>query len=112
REMPPYHCDTDVGIQQLKHDARLSDEEIRTISRWVDGNAPFGDAADLPPPVVWPDANEYRLAATYGEPDHIIRSTPFTVPADGQDLWHRPMVPSGITEERCIRAVEVKPSLP
>ena len=35
REMPPYHYDTDVGIQQLKYDARLSDEEISTIVAWV-----------------------------------------------------------------------------
>ena len=36
REMPPYHYDTDVGIQRLKEDKRLSKEEIQTIVTWVD----------------------------------------------------------------------------
>src|SRR5690606_2025809 len=36
REMPPYHYDTDVGIQELKEDKRLSREEIETIAAWVD----------------------------------------------------------------------------
>jgi hypothetical protein len=109
REMPPYHYDTDVGIQQLKHDRRLSEREIATIARWVDQGSERGDPADLPPPVQWPDAREWRLAPTLGQPDHVISSTPYTVPASGQDLWHKPIVDSGITSERCIKALEVKP---
>jgi mono/diheme cytochrome c family protein len=112
RQMPPYHYDTDVGIQRLKHDARLSDEEIRTISRWVDSGAPLGNLADLPAPVQWPDPGQYRLSTSLGEPDLVIRSDPFTVPATGQDLWWRPLVESGLTSDRCIRAIEVKPSVP
>ena len=34
REMPPYQYDADVGIQELKYDPRLSDDEIETIIRW------------------------------------------------------------------------------
>lgn len=110
QEMPPYHYDTDVGIQELKYDKRLSPEQILVISRWVDGGAPLGDLAQLPPPVEWPDADAYTLAADFGPPDHIIKSTPFDVPAAGSDLWHRPLVDSNITRDRCIRAIEVKPS--
>ena len=43
REMPPYHYDTDVGIQELYNDWRLSDEDIQTIVSWVDQGAPLGD---------------------------------------------------------------------
>jgi mono/diheme cytochrome c family protein len=111
REMPPYHYDTDVGIQELKHDGRLSEEEIRTISRWVDSGAPLGNLADMPPPVKWPDPSQYRLLPSLGEPDLVIRSEPYTVPASGQDLWWRPTVPTGLTSDRCIRAIEVKPSV-
>ena len=39
RMMPPYHVDTDVGIQQIKGDWRLSDDEISTFVAWVDGGA-------------------------------------------------------------------------
>lgn len=112
QEMPPYHYDTDVGIQQLKHDRRLSEQQINTIARWVDAGAPLGNPTDMPPPVVWPDAKSYQLAADYGQPDLIVKSAQFTVPASGQDLWHRPVVETGITRDRCIKAIEVKPSIP
>jgi mono/diheme cytochrome c family protein len=110
RNMPPYHYDTHVGIQELKHDARMSDEEIRTIARWVEAGAPQGDPADMPPPATFPDAAEFRLAPSLGPPDVVIRSEPFTVPAEGQDMWWQPVVETGITENRCIRAIETKPA--
>lgn len=111
REMPPYHYDADVGIQELKRDMRLSEGEIATISDWVDAGSPMGDLADLPPPVRWPDPGEWRLADEFGPPDVVVASTPFTVPAEGQDVWRYPIVPTGISDERCIRAIETKPSV-
>lgn len=110
REMPPYHYDTDVGIQELKEDGRLTGEEIQTIVSWIDAGTPMGDPAHMPPPVTWPKAGEFRLAASMGPPDLIIKSKPYTVPAQGQDIWWQPVVETGITEERCIRAIETKPS--
>jgi hypothetical protein len=112
REMPPYHYDTDVGVQELKGDWRLSDADIRTIAMWVDAGTPEGDPADLPEPIEFPDVSQWRLASQFGQPDHVISSTPWTVPANGQDLWWEPDVPTGITEERCIAAIETKPSVP
>jgi len=110
REMPPYHYDTDVGIQELQQDKRLSVEDIATISAWVEAGTPLGDLADLPPAVEFPDPADWRLASALGrQPDHVIASTPYTVPASGNDLWHKPIVPSNIDESRCIMAVEVKP---
>src|SRR5213594_3733575 len=44
RQMPPWHIDKTVGIQQFKNDRSLSDEQIATIVRWVDSGAPKGDA--------------------------------------------------------------------
>ncbi len=111
REMPPYHYDTDVGIQDLKYDPRLSEEQIQTIAAWVDQGAAEGNPADLPPPVEWPDPAQFRLVDRFGPPDVIVRSTPYTVPAEGQDRWWQPVVESGITSNRCIRAIETKPSV-
>ncbi len=112
QSMPPYHYDTHVGIQELKHDGRLSAEEIATIARWVDAGAPLGDPANLPPPAVFPPAGVFRLAAEFGQPDVIVRSTPYTVPANGQDRWWQPVVDvEGIPTNRCIRAIETKPSV-
>jgi len=111
QRMPPYHYDVNVGIQQLKQDGRLSQEQIRTIVAWVDGGAQLGDPSELPPPVEWPDASAWRLATEFGPPDVVVASTPKTVPANGQDLWWQPTVPSGITTDRCILAIETKPSV-
>ena len=47
REMPPYHYDHDVGIQELKNDWRLSDKDINTITTWVESGSPLGNTEDL-----------------------------------------------------------------
>ena len=111
REMPPYQYDAHVGIQQLQNDWRLSESDIATIVDWVDGGMPQGDPAEMPPAPPLPDASAYRLAANYGPPDLIIKAAKYTVPAIGQDRWWRPSVPSGLTTDRCIKAVETKPSV-
>src|SRR6202049_1771401 len=48
RDMPPWHLDKTVGIRQYKNDRSLSDDDIATISRWVDTGAPQGNPADMP----------------------------------------------------------------
>ncbi len=110
REMPPYQYDLDVGVQELRDDWRMSDEDINTVVAWIDDGAPFGDPADLPEPKQYPAIGEWRLAAELGPPDHVIKSEKWDVPAAGQDLWWEPAVDSGITQARCIRAVETLPS--
>lgn len=112
RIMPPWHLDKDVGIQDFKNDRSLSDEQIATIVSWVDAGMPQGNAADMPPPVKWPDATTFRHAEQFGPPDLIIKSAPYDVQAHGQDVWWRPEVETGLTEPRWLRAVEVKPSYP
>jgi hypothetical protein len=110
REMPPYQYDLDVGIQKLRDDWRMSDEDISTVVNWVNSGSPFGNSADLPEPKQYPEVGQWRLAAELGEPDHVIKSSAWDVPATGQDLWWEPEVDSGITEARCIKAVETLPS--
>jgi hypothetical protein len=109
-EMPPYRYDRHVGIQELKDDLRLSESEIEMIARWVDDGAPLGDPADLPPPLSFPDSKEWAYADEFGPPDLVIKTKPYTVPAEGSDVWWRPIVPSGLTEDRCMKAVSVKPA--
>ncbi len=112
RRMPPWHIDQNVGIRKFKNDRSLTDAQIDTIVRWVDAGAPLGDPADMPEPVEWPDPSAWQLASQFGEPDLIIRSEPFTVPATGQDKWWRPTVDTGLTEERWVKAIEIRPSHP
>ena len=110
QEMPPYAYDTDMGIQDLKSDWRLSEEAINMIVSWVDEGARMGDPADMPPPPGLLDVDDWTFAELFGPPDLIIPSTPIDVPADGNDMWHRPYVPTGLTQNHCIRAVQVKPA--
>jgi mono/diheme cytochrome c family protein len=110
-EMPPYRYDRNVGIQNVKFDLRLSEGEIQTIARWVDNGAPRGNAADLPPSLKFPDPSEWAFAGQFGPPDLVVPTKPFTLPAGGQDVWWRPAVPTGLTKDRCIKAISVKPSL-
>jgi len=72
RQMPPWHIDKTIGIQQFKNDRSLSDEQIDTIVRWVAAGAPKGDPKDMPAPRVWPDESKWQLAAKYGAPDLVI----------------------------------------
>jgi mono/diheme cytochrome c family protein len=111
REMPPYQYDTDVGIQDLQYDPRMSDEDIATVVAWVEQGSLEGDPNDMPAPVVWPDPAAFKLADQFGQPDVIVRSTPYDIPAVGQDRWWQPVVDSGIPGNRCIRAIETKPSV-
>ncbi len=112
RQMPPWHIDKGVGIQQFKYDRSLSDSQIDTIVRWIDAGAPKGDAKDMPPAKNWGDEQAWNFAAMFGqtEPDLIVRSTPYTVTARGQDSWWKPQVDIGLTEPRWVRAIEVRPN--
>jgi hypothetical protein len=109
-EMPPYRYDRDVGIQKLKDDLRLSEREMQTIARWVDSGAPMGSLADLPPPPTFPDPDKWAYEAQFGPPDVIVKTKPFSLPARGQDVWWRAVCATGVTKDRCIRAISVKPS--
>ncbi len=109
-QMPPWHLDKTVGIQHFQNDMSLSDEQIDTIVRWVDGGAPLGDAKDMPAPKQWPKDDGWKLASQFGAPDFIIKSEDYTMPARGQDVWFKPLTQIPITEPRWVRAVEMRPS--
>jgi hypothetical protein len=112
QQMPPWHIDKTVGIQEFKNDRSLSEKEIATIVAWVDGGAPKGDPKDMPAPVQWPGEQGWLLAKNFGatEPDLVIRSTPWTQKAGANDAWWKPVVETGLTEPRWLRAIEVRPS--
>src|SRR5438093_7430058 len=90
RQMPPWQIDRNVGIQKFKNDRSLTDEQIATIVRWVDAGAPQGDPKDMPAPKMWPDDQGWNFAPIFGqkEPDLIIKSYDFTMPASSQDAGH------------------------
>jgi hypothetical protein len=111
RQMPPWHIDKTVGIQEFKNDRSLSDDQIDTIVRWVDAGAPQGDLKDMPPPKVFPDESIWNFAERFGgPPDLIVKSPKYTTPAKALDAWYKPVVETGLTEERWVRAIEIRPA--
>ena len=111
RQMPPWHIDQNVGIQDFDNDRSLSREQIALVGQWVDNGSPRGNPADLPEPAVFADDDVWNFAELFGgAPDLIIHSTPYTTPAVAQDRWWKPEVPTGLTEDRWIKAIEIRPS--
>src|SRR5262245_21615644 len=106
REMPPWYIDRTVGVRKFDNDPSLTDEEVSTISRWVDGGALRGNPADAPPPVKFQDDDIWHI----GKPDIVVKSKPHTIPASGSDWWGDYVVDTGLTEDRYLKAVETKPS--
>jgi hypothetical protein len=111
RQMPPWHIDKTVGIQEFKNDRSLTDAEIATIAKWVDNGAPEGDPKEMPRAKEWPDGQVWTYAPMFGqkEPDLIIRSTAWTQKKGLNDTWWKPVVSTGLTEPRWVRAIEVRP---
>jgi hypothetical protein len=111
RQMPPWHIDRSVGVQKFKNDMSLTDEQVDTIVRWVDGGAPQGNPSDMPPPKPLVTDNEWQgVRDGYGPPDLVIRSSEYTMPANHQDVWYRPMSDIPITEPRWAKMVEIRPT--
>ena len=108
--MPPWHIDRAVGIHDFKNDRGLTEEQIATIVRWLDGGMPLGNPAEMPPPLSFPDASGWQLAKQLGEPDLVLKSPPYTIAARTQDKWFRPTTETGLTEARWVRAIEIRPA--
>jgi hypothetical protein len=104
RYMPPWHLDRTIG--EYSPDPSLSDAEVETIARWVDSGAPRGDAKDAPKPRVFAANDTWQ----FGEaPDLIVTSPPITIRANGPDLYPEPEAPTGMTENRYIKWIQVMP---
>ena len=109
RQMPPWHLDKSLGIQHFENDRSLSDAEIDTIVKWVAAGAPKGDMKDMPKPVEWPSDDVWNFEKLYGKPDLVIKSPAYTQKGDAMDAWYKPVQATGLTEQRWVRAIEMRP---
>lgn len=101
RRMPPWHASPATG--QWRNDRRLSDGEIATIASWVDGGAPEGDPAHAPPP------RRFVEGWQIGTPDAIYKiPQPVKVQAEGSMPYAYIEVPTNLTEDRWVQAMEVR----
>jgi hypothetical protein len=105
REMPPWFADPSHGT--FRNDRSLTPAQIDTIVRWADAGARQGDSAQLP---ALP-----ALAAGWqiGKPDAVFEMpADFHIPADGTVDYQYFEVPTNFTEDRWIRAGEVRAGNP
>ncbi|PCJ25568.1 MAG: hypothetical protein COA96_07025 [SAR86 cluster bacterium] len=113
RVMPPWHINPDVGIQEFTNDRGLSVAQRQTIIDWVDQGAPQGDMSEAPEALEFNDALIWRLEKQMGSaPDLIVESESYDLAATTQDKWFRPTTPTGLTEERWVKAIEIRPKNP
>ena len=102
RSMPPWGADAPHGV--FKNDPSLTADEIDTIARWVDGGAPKGDEKDLPA------APQFADGWTIGKPDAIFTmDEEFQIPAEGAIPYQYLRVPTRLTEDKWIQALEIRP---
>ena len=96
RQMPPWHIDKTVGIQQFKNDRSLSDAQIDTVVQWVAAGAPKGDMKDMPAAAVWPDETKSWHAR-----DEVRRTRPRREVARLHDAGGRAgrVVPAGVADQ-------------
>ncbi len=101
--MPPWHAAHGYG--EFSDERRLTTEQIAMIGAWVKEGMPQGDPAKMPPAPVFTDG--WHL----GKPDLILEMpVGFNLPASGPDIYRNFVVPTNLTEDKWVRAIEFRPS--
>src|SRR5687768_14316339 len=103
RYMPPWHGDTDFG--GFVGERRLTDAQIATIAAWVQQGMPRGDERRMPKLPQFA-ADGWQL----GKPDLVLEMpASFDVRATGPDVFRNFVIPTGLTEDKWVRAIEYRP---
>jgi len=101
--MPPWFLEKNIGVQRIKDDNSLSNDEIEMIASWADNGAPQGNPADAPPAIKLVKAGEWAL----GTPDLVVSSPTIYMAAIGSD-WSGSFgkSPLGLAEDRHAMSAE------
>jgi peroxiredoxin len=100
--MPPWHASPTYG--SFSNEARLSDDEKRTIAAWVAAGSPEGDPHDLPEPTHYVEG--WRIPA----PDLVIPLPEVVqVPAEGTMPYQNFVIDPKLTKDVWVRASQVRP---
>ena len=103
RLMPPWHAAHGYG--EFVGERRLSDDQIASIAAWVRQGMPKGDMARMPALPSFPDG--WQL----GTPDLVLEMpAAYDIPAAGPDIYRNFAIPTGLIEDRWVRAIEYRPS--
>ncbi|HVF89642.1 MAG TPA: thiol-disulfide isomerase [Blastocatellia bacterium] len=102
RDMPPWHADPHVG--QWSNDRRLSQDQIDTISAWVDQGSKEGDAKEMPPTPAF--SGGWNIA----KPDVVLEMPDeYTIEASGPDEYQYFDIPTNFKEDRYVQMAEARP---
>lgn len=103
RFMPPWK--PEPGWVAYRNERRLTPEQIALISQWVNDGMPRGDTSKESPAPVFSDS--WLL----GTPDLVLEMPAgFNVPADGPDIYRNFVLQTGLTQDKWVKAIELKPS--
>jgi len=102
RVMPPWRAETEFGPFVGQHP--LTAAEIDRIGAWVRGGAVEGDPRDLP------RAPSITAGWQLGKPDLVVSlAEPYTLRADGTDVFRIFVIPLPVDRERFVRGLEFRP---
>ncbi len=105
RFMPPWK--PAPGFTRFLDEQRLTEHELSLLDVWVATGKPEGDPADLPA------APAHVEGWQLGEPDVILQMQEvFAVPASGPDIRQYFVIPTHLTEDRLISAIDFHPGTP
>jgi hypothetical protein len=100
--MPPWHADGPRGV--FRNDRRLADGDKETILRWIAGGAQAGDLKGLPAKPTYP------TSWALGAPDLVVAmQDDFPVPASGTIEYQYFEIPTNLTEDKWVEAIEILP---
>jgi hypothetical protein len=103
RYMPPWKAEP--GFGDFHDSRRLSDPQVELFQRWIDGGSKEGDKADLPV------APKFTEGWQLGEPDLVLKMPEaFTLVAEGRDVYQCFVLPTNLTEDKFVTAIEFRPS--
>lgn len=101
-EMPPWPPNSNYS--HFVHDRSLSAAQIQTINNWINNGMPQGNAINTPAAPI------YTNAPKLGTPDLSVRIPNYISKATtSSDDYVCFSIPSGLTNNRIIRAIEVIP---
>lgn len=102
RYMPPWL--PEAGYGRFEGERRLTDAQIHTIQRWLAQGLREGSPADAPP------VPAFTAGWQLGEPDLVVQaSRPFTLRADGPDVFWNFVLRAPVSETRYVKAIEIRP---
>jgi len=102
KRMPP--AQVDPAINHFSNARYISDNDLQTLVHWIDAGAPRGDST-LDPLAQLSFQEGWEL----GEPDHIVYSEDFFVPATGVIDYRYPVIDLNFEQDVWVKAIQFLP---